>query len=450
MKIKLIIAASESEPIYKHNPLMPLSLPLLAAYAPEHEYSIIDCMAGESIDFEEPADLVGISVRYLSEEQAYLIADEFRRRQIPVVLGGPQVSAKPFEAIKHADSVVVGEGEQLWPVLLNDFAQNNLKQFYVCSPKPFSADGYTLYQINSYLDLGNVRVPLRHLVKRKCVFDTVFSSRGCPIDCDFCAVSSLFGKAFRLRPIKDVVAEIKTFKRYYYLIDDTVFGKPATYDYYIDLYDTIARLKKKRYWIGQANLDAAADKKGQEVIKKAREAGLIYTSIGIESINPAVLEKSGAIRKMGVGSANNILDKIREHIRFIQELGIIVSGWFVLGYEEDTIDTYYRTYEFCKEMNILPAILPVNALPGTHLYKRIINEGKLTKTRFTNIHHPDLTDDEIFRALKYIIRNGYSFKNNLKRTAFYLPRFKTDRIHKTIFLAVLQSQFKYSIDVTAK
>ena len=448
MKIKLIMTASESEPIYKHNPFMPMPLPLLAAYAPEHEYRIVDLLAGDPINYDEPADLVGISVRYLSEEPAYQIADEFRRRKVPVVMGGPQISAKPFEAIRHADSVVVGEGEQVWPVLLNDVSQKNQKQFYVCSPEPFSAEGYTVHQIHSYLDLKNVRPPLRHLVRQKYVFDTVFASRGCPVDCDFCAVSSLFGKAFRLRPLEDVIAEIKTFKKYYYLIDDTVFGKPSTYDYYLSLYDGIAQLKKRRYWMGQANLDAVADKKGRDVIKKARQAGLIYISIGLESINPVILEKSGAIRKMGVISANDMLEKMKDHIKFIQDLGIIVSGWFVLGYEEDTIDSYYRTYEFCEKNTILPAIFPLNALPGTRLYERLEKEKRIKKTRFSNIYHPALEDDELYQALKYIKQHGYSFKSNLKRTIFYLSRFRNDRIHKTIFLLILMSQFRYSVDVT--
>ncbi len=451
MKITLIMAAAENEMMHENNPFMPLSLPLLAASAPDHEYTVIDLLAGDTVPFDTPADLIGISARFTSIERAYKIADIFRDRNVPVVMGGPQVSARPFKAIKHADAVVVGEGEQLWPVLLDDFQQDNLKQFYVCSPGQFDAGDYTLHQINTYSDLKNFPVPLRHLIKQKYVFDTVFASRGCPIGCDFCAVSSLFGKPFRLRPVADVVAEIETLKRrYYYLIDDTVFGKPSTYDYYCELYDILTQKKKRKYWTGQANLDAAADKKGQEVIRKAQQAGLLYASVGIESINPVTLKKSGAIRKAGVKSAEDVVARMKDNIRFIQDLGIIVSGWFVLGYEDDTIDTYYRTCEFCEEMNILPAVFPVNALHGTPLYERMEKEGRIRDTRFSNIYHPEIRDDDIVKALHYIVKNGYSLKTNLKRIAFYLPRFKQDKIHNTIFLAILHGKFKSSVDATTE
>ncbi len=449
MKILLIMAADESEMMHTNNPIMPLALPLLAATAPEHHYTIIDLLAEEKFSYDDPVDLVGISARFTSEERAFRIADEFRKRKVPVVLGGPQMSATPFEAINHADAVVVGEGEKLWPVLLNDLKRNGLKQFYVCSSEPFSAPGYSIHQITEYLNLEETPAALRYLAKGKYVFDTTFASRGCPIDCDFCYVPAHFGKKFRLRPIEDVVGEIKTFKRrFYYLIDDTVFGKPSTYDYYYNLYDAISKLKKVKYWMGQANLDAVAHEKGREVIRKAREAGFLYASVGIESVNPATLEKSGAIRKMGVRSTNEALERIREHLRFIQDLGIIISGWFVLGYEDDTIETYYQTYEFCKEMHILPAIFPVNALPGTRLYARMEALGRIKQTRFSNIAHPGMNDDDIEKALKSIIADGYSFSSNVRRIRYYLPRFKKDKIHNTIFLWILQGKMRQGVDAT--
>ena len=450
MKIKLIMAAAETDPLHNNNPFMPISLPLLAAAAPGHDYTIVDLLKDKDVNFEEPVDLVGISVRYMSEERAYRIADEFRKRGIPVVLGGPQASAVPFRAVKHADAVVVGEGEHVWPTLLKDFERKALREFYVGSPEPFDPQGHTMHQVTEYLDLKDVPVPLRHLVKHRYVFDTVFASRGCPIQCDFCAVPTMFGKPFRLRPIKDVVAEIDTFKNYYYLLDDTVFGKQSTYDYYLDLYDEIAKLTKRRFWTGQANLDAAADERGRAVIRRARDAGLIYAAVGIESVNRATLAKSGAYRKMGIGTAKSHLARIREHVRFIQDQGIIVSGWFVVGYEEDTVETYYRTCEFCEEMNILPVIFPVNALPGTELYRRMEQSGRLGKTRFTNIIHPTITDDDIVKALRHVGQKGYSLKKNLNRIRFYLSKFKTDKIHKTIFLHILHSKLKQSIDVTVR
>ncbi len=122
MKITLILAAASKDPLKKTDPFMPLSLPLLAGSAPEHEYTFVDMLAEEMPDYDKAADLVGISSRITAESTAYKIADEYRKRNIPVVLGGAQISSVPHKAKLHADAVVVGEGEPLWPILLQDFS----------------------------------------------------------------------------------------------------------------------------------------------------------------------------------------------------------------------------------------------------------------------------------------------------------------------------------------
>lgn len=137
-------------------------------------------------------------------------------------------------------------------------------------------------------------------------------------------------------------------------------------------------------------------------------------------------------------------------MKFIQDLGIIISGWFVVGYEDDTIDTYYKTFDFCKELNILPAIFPPHALPGTGLYDRAIKEGKLVQQQYTDFAHPTITDDDIEKALKFILKNGFSFKTNLNRIRYFWNRFKDDRIHKSIFLAILQKNMRAGVDFVAE
>ena len=325
---------------------------------------------------------------------------------------------------------------------------NSLKHFYVCSPKPFDPRGHSLYKVDAYPDLKQMGAPLRGPYKNKYVFDTVFAVRGCPVNCDFCTVTEIFGPRFRTRPVPDVVAEIDSFRNYYYLLDDSVFGKAQTYDYYLDLYAAISNLKKRRFWTGQANLDAAADEKGKTVIKKAAEAGLIYAAIGMESINPETLAGSGAINKMGARPGADVVSAMKENIRFIQDQGIIVSGWFVIGYEHDDIDTYFRTLEFCSEMNVIPVIFPVKALPGTRLYERLKKEGKLDDDRLVNFIHPTIRDIDISDALTRIGTEGYSLREIIKRTLFYLPKFADERIHRTIFALVLQSKLRGAIDVS--
>jgi radical SAM superfamily enzyme YgiQ (UPF0313 family) len=458
MNITLILAASPNDPLKKNDPFMPLSLPLLAGSATGHDYTFVDMLAGETPNYDHPVDLVGISVRLTAEKTAYNIAQVYRKKGVKVVLGGPQISSVPFRAIDHADAVVVGEGEALWPVILDDLEKGNtLKDFYVSSPRPFHAEDHTVYQLDSYLDLSRVpnSIETRGLYKRKYVFDTVFAARGCAIDCDFCSVAHLFGKKTRLRPMEDVVNEIASFKGFYYLLDDTVFGRPYNYDYYMKLYDAIADMDPVRLWTGQANLDAAATKPGQEVIKKAARAGLVYAAIGIESINPKVLNKAGTINKIGAKNAHDITRRMKDHIHFIQEQGIAISGWFTLGYEEDTIDSFYETLEFCRETSIIPILCPLEALPGTRLFERLSKEGRVDEGRAINIIHPVLSDRQILDALKKTTKAGFSFGQILKRTRFYAKRFdrhtedKKNRIknkmEKTMFLFVLQNKLKKGV-----
>ena len=135
----------------------------------------------------------------------------------------------------------------------------------------------------------------------------------------------------------------------------------------------------------------------------------------------------------------------------MQDQGIVISGWFAIGYEDDDIDTYYRTYEFCEEMNILPVITPVHAIPGSILFDRLKKEGKLQdkETNITNVSHPSMTNEQIIEAMEYVVKNAYSFKQNLRRTLFYMNKFTAenynstgDRIHKTIFTYITQSRMK--------
>lgn len=455
MRIMLILAASENDPLRKTDPFMPLSLPLLAGAAPEHEYIFIDMLAGELPDYNQKPDVVGISARITAESTAYEIADTFRAKGVIVILGGAQISSVPHRASEHADAVAVGEGEPLWPVILEDIKNNELKDFYVSSPIDFESRGKSVYRTGSFPDLKHTPAAIRKYYKKKYAFDTVFATRGCPVNCDFCSVSSLFGKEIRKRPVQEVVSEIERFRNFYYLLDDTVFGRPATYDYYLGLYDSIAKLKKKRVWTGQANLDAASHPKGREVIRKAAEAGLVYAAIGIESINPAIQKESGTLAKSGAAHEDDIIGKMKENIRFIQEQGIVISGWFTIGYDEDTIESFYKTLDFCLETNIIPIISPLEALPGTDLYDRMSALNRIDHTKTINIIHPLMKEEDVLNAFRDVTVKGNKLSRIIRRTLFYSSLFDrstrnlnqkiNNKIFKTVFTFVLQLKMRKGI-----
>lgn len=455
MKIMLILAASENDPLKKTDPFMPLSLPLLAGAAPEHDYVFVDMLAGEVPDLNAVVDVVGISTRITAESTAYDIADRFRSKGVKVILGGAQPSSAPHRALHHADAVAVGEGEPLWPLILKDLANGALKSFYVASPNTFDARGNSVYQLDDYPELKYIAPPLRNLFRKKYQFDTVFATRGCPVNCDFCSVPGIFGKRVRKRPVEDVVKEIDSFRNFYYLLDDSVFGRPADYDYYLELYDAVMKLKKKRFWTGQANLDAASDPKGREVIQKAAAAGLLYAAIGIESINPVVMKKAGTLAKSGAYRDENVVQKMKENIRFIQQQGIVISGWFTIGYDEDNIDTYHKTLDFCLETGIIPVISPLEALPGTALYNELKARNRVDHSKVINIIHPVMNEEDVLEAFREVNAKGNTLGRIMKRTLFYATLFEkntlslNDKIHykifKTIFTFILQLKLRKGI-----
>ncbi len=452
MKITLILAAAPSDPLRNNEPFMPLALPLLAGTAPDHEYTFIDMLAGETVDYQQPVDVVGISARVTAQKTAFDIADRFRSQSTPVIIGGPQASAVPFAASQHADAVAIGEGEPLWPIILADLQHNALKEFYVCSPGRFDGRGHTVHTVEVPADLSAIPSPLRSPYRRRYLFDTVFAARGCPMGCEFCSVPGLFGKATRLRPVEDVVAEIDSFRNFYYLLDDTVFGRPFSQEYYLELYHRIAALNKRRLWTGQANLDAASTPRGREVIAAAARAGLTVASIGIESLNPTVLSKSNMHQKSGLVDNSDTRAELKERIRYIQQQGIFISGWFVIGYEEDTLDTVHQALDFCREMDIAPVICPLEAIEGTGLYERLSGEGRIASQKKLNIVHPQLNEEELLDELHKATKTGFSLGQITRRTAhgarFFANsgatrRLRTrDWISKSIFVFVTQVKMK--------
>ncbi len=404
----------------------------------------------EALNYDLDVDLVGISYRIAAEKEAFKIAGRFRSKNKTVVFGGPQPTAVPYLAKEHANAVVVGEGELLWPVLLEDFKTGNLKDFYVCPPNKINNTNYRVFNLDYIPDLSKHPMPNRQISKNKYVFDMVYASRGCPINCDFCLVSDIFGKKCRFRNIDDVVHEISTFKNYYYLIDETVFGRSGSYEYYKELYEKIYKLPRRKYWTGQANLDAASNPKGREIIRKAARSGLVYAAIGIESINKNTLISSGSFAKMGLKKSEDHLEILEKNIALIQNEGISISGWFAIGYESDSIQTYYDTVDFCIKNHIFPMISPVQALPGSRLYKKLNDKNKLQNQfgNITNVIHTSIKDTDIIKALEYSFRKGFTISRIIKNTFFCAKKIKkagnsfNETIHKSIFIFATQNKLK--------
>ena len=433
MKIKLIFPGREHEMGKSALPMMPLAPTLLAALTPpEHELHLIDMFYGDEIDYDADCDLVGITVRTPLAVIAYDIADKFITRGKTVVLGGPHIFAFPQEAKQHASAVAIGEVEEIWPIILDDSQAGSLKDFYVCGPyKTESLEGRVHHQPQRP-NLANLPMMRRDLLPRdRYLMDSIFTTRGCPNFCRFCPVTPIFGPQIRHRPIDEVVAEVDTLRKNYFNVDDSVFGHPQITDrpeeneYYLDLYKELASLRPKRLWSGAGGLSAINYKDGRKIVELAAESGLCSIAAGLESISGAGQKQSGAWRKLHFSSPDVFdVEQLRENVRIIQELGIEIMGFFVIGWDDDTPETYRRTLDFCNEMQIIPFILTLAPMPGSPVYDDYLKQGRI----FTELawdhyggdsvvfKHPTMEPREMFDLNSQVMQEGFRMGRIFSRT----------------------------------
>ena len=370
-----------------------LGIITLAALTPKHhEVSIVDENV-EELNFDEEVDLIGITVMAPTASRSYEIADTFREKGIPIVLGGFHPSALPKEAIQHADSVVIGEAEEIWPRLLNDFESGKPKKFYRRRELP---------------NLENLPIPRRDLLKRRSytLFNTVETTRGCPYSCSFCSVSSHFGNTYRFRPVEDIIKEIKSLKgKYLFFVDDNVVGDLSRTR---KLFKELIPCKKK--WIGQGSLTFAYN---EELIMLAAKSGCIGMFIGFESISQASLKE--------MGKSFNVVARYKESIKRMHAHGISVHGAFIFGFDNDDKDVFERTVEFVNESKLdsvsFSALVP---FPGTPLYQKLSEENRIETKDWSKygggVFQPkSMSREELDEGCILAWRECYSFKSIFKR-----------------------------------
>ncbi len=304
-------------------------------------------------------DLVAISSFSAQIGETYQLADRYRALGIPVVLGGLHVSSLPEEAKAHCSSIVVGEGEVLWPRLIGDFRKGRLQEQYVAS------------EGESY-DLAGAPVPRYELLDvSRYNRLTVQTSRGCPHRCDFCASSILLTSRYKVKPVKNVVAEIRRIK--------SIWNRP-----FIEFADDNSFVLKEHYkellralkaegirWFTEADISIAED---EELLGLMRESGCRQVLIGLESPTTSGLDGVEQRRNWKLGK----LSTYEAAIRAIQKQGITVNGCFILGLDGDTEEVFGRVYDFIERTGLYEAQLTVlTPFPGTPLYRRLEQEGRL-------------------------------------------------------------------------
>lgn len=308
----------------------------------------------------EPFDLVAISSYSAQINEAYELALRYRSTGVPVVIGGPHVTALPHEARKHATSVVLGEGEPVWLQILEDAERGTLKLFYDARNENYRLEdapmpAFELLDISKYNRL------------------TVQTSRGCPHSCEFCAGSNLISSCYKQKPAEKVLAEVDRICKiwphpFIEFADDNSFVNKS---YWREL---LPELKKRNIkWFTETDLSIAED---PELMHMMRESGCAQVLIGFESPTEAPLNGMEARTNW----KQNRFPQYKEAIGAIQSCGITVNGCFIVGLDGQTSAVFDQIYNFVRETRLYEVQITIlTPFPGTSLYERLKQSGRLVE-----------------------------------------------------------------------
>lgn len=417
-----------------------LSLPAIAAYTPEHWEIEVQDEAVREIDLDYPADMVGISVMTCYAPRAYQLADEFRKRGVPVVLGGVHPTYCPDEALQHCDAIVTGEAEESWPRLVEDFEAGRMQRHYKMEQFP-PLDHYKPPRVDLLSEDA--------YMTRQCTFTT----RGCHFDCEFCSVSPFNGKSTRRRPVAEVVAEIQRVKGWvceelvgrmgrssvlealkiaakirFGIEDGSIFAfvddlHNSNRAYCRELWAALKPLNIK--WGCQSTLFLGDD---AEMVKLAAESGCVSVFVGLESIFE---ESLGETHK-----PFNKVKKFEEEIKMFHDHGIMVNPGIVFGFDNDDESVFERTVDFLVKNHCELAYFNVlTPLPGTPLQARYEAAGRIFDRNWAHydgkhvtFRPTRMTPEQLQEGFYWAQHQFYSLPNIWKRISNtsqrIIPRFQ--------------------------
>ena len=374
-----------------------LSLSVVASLTPPNWQVRIHDARRSPPPYDEPVDLVGVTAFTSEAPSAYEIAAAYRKRGIKVVMGGVHASALPEEALQHVDAVVIGEAEEAWPRLLADWEAGRLQQRYMA---------------DRLVDLVGLPLPRRDLLDPSLYhhFNTMYATRGCPFDCEFCTVSSFFGRECRTRPVAEVVAEASSFRsRECFFVDDNLVGRP---DYAKELFRALIPLKL--HWGTQVSITFARD---PELVELFARAGGRYALIGFESLSPDNLK--------AMNKAWNSPNAYAEAVARIRRAGIGIVGSFIFGLDGDDSSVFRRVADFITANHIDAAQFHIlTPFPGTRLFAKMDAEGRITSRDWSRYHTGDviirpagMTATELADGYAWAWHETYRWPNILRRLA---------------------------------
>jgi len=382
----------------KKRTVVGLTLPYLAALTPkEWNITLIDEQLTE-IDFNAPVDLVAITAWTINSFRAYEIADRFRKRGTPVMIGGPHTYFYAEEAAEHCDAVGIGEGETIWPMMLDDAANGRLKK---------------IYRPDRLHDMRGLSMPRYDLLDlRRYGFFTTFSvqsSRGCPFKCEFCSERYYLGHRYRYRPVQDVIDEITSSKAKTVLFADSNFAGKVSHT--MSLMEALVPLKVRWSTLFSAYLCTDT-----EFMDLARRSGLLHVNIGIESIDGTTLA--------GMKKNANKVNQYKEIFTNLSKRGISYSVNFIFGWDTETMDVFASTLRFLQENRVPVAYFNIlTPHRGTPLYERMAAEDRILDIENIGrwpgvvcyIRPAYCTAHQLEEQVKDLYRKFYSYASMLSR-----------------------------------
>ncbi len=374
----------------------PLSLGILSALTPRDQFSValVDEQF-ERFSYRE-ADLVAITAFTTYAPRAYEIATVYRKKGIPVVMGGIHASMRTEEALQYVDSVVVGEAEEIWPTVLADFLNNALQPVYQ----------------GTFPELKNMVVPDRELFDAHYVTNSIQTSRGCPWNCKYCSVAAFNGRRYRQRPVEEILDEIETIpNRYLFFVDDNLIGySRAAERRALALFQGMVKRKIKKRWITQTTIDIGNK---PELLKWAARSGCMFFFVGLEFIDKGQLQNMGKEIAMRV-DYEAALKRINRH-------GIGVIGAFIYGSDDETREKMVARADFIIRNRIdVMQQSKLTAFPGTRIFHQLQRENRLFYTDYPAdwekydfyalTHQPlGMTREEFIRCFRECVLKTYTY-----------------------------------------
>ena len=386
-----------------------LTLPYLKALTPpRHEVSMVDELFYD-VDLDGAWGLVGITAMGPQIRRAYDLADQFRQRGTRVVLGGTWVTLTVDASLQHADAVVAGEAEEMWPQLLADFCEGLNRRVYRAGSwhdlRHLPRVDYTTLPLLKYAAFQ------RSYLYRMYFHWPVIFSRGCPHPCSYCAVQTYYQRSFRTRPVPEVIEDLRAIKalganRILFLDDNPIAHPQAAKE----LFRAMIPLRLK--WASQSTINIARD---PELLDLAARSGCVSLSIGLESINPDSLD--------GVHKGFNAPQRFARDLAAIRNKGIQIIALLMVGLDGDTVDTFGRSLQFLMDNKIsfLKLFTPC-PYPGTKYYDDMQQAGRILSQDWGRydygsplIRPAHMTAEEMMDGFKYVYEGFYSVRAIAKR-----------------------------------